>query len=180
MSFQGLDPESLALVIELQLADIQSMAKGKHKAGEMRDDQLAMETYRRELTSMSQCIADRRLCDSMARAVEQDADAIAAHTQIEEQAVNDRMEALRLDPELSKTAAQKHVPSDPLRGMFKNLSVSHDDDANSVSAAPESSSWAAKRGAAMNTKRECVSCGEVVPPLQDIRHRRVAVSSSLL
>lgn len=168
MSFQALDTQSLALVIELQLTEIDSCLKGKHKVGEISDYELAMGMYRMELASMSQYLANRRLCQSIARAVEQDADTIAAHTQVEEQAVNDRRVAFRFSPEPSKiSVAQKPMTADALLGRVKSLAISHS-NASSGSVKPESSSWAAKRTATTNIKRKCVSCHELVPSTQSV------------
>ncbi|KAM0460695.1 hypothetical protein ACHAO4_001485 [Trichoderma viride] len=90
-----IDQESLNLIIQLQLEDAQSMAKGKYREGEAPDFDLALELFNAELESLHAFIHDREMGRSLARAVVNDADIIRELCNEEEQATRDRMLALR-------------------------------------------------------------------------------------
>jgi hypothetical protein len=167
MSYQDINSESLQLIIELQLGDLESVSKGKQRAGEVRDGELAVEVFKSELKSLNRFRSDQILSQSIARAVVQDGAVVASYAQSEEQARHDREQALRwksgsatpIDP-----IATKAVLDDELLGKLKALYVEEYKSANFPEA--ESSEWAAKRAKADASKendRTCTACGDAVP-----------------
>lgn len=165
MSLYDLDPETLELVLELQLQDARSLLKGKYREGEAPDTELAVEMYMSELQAVPRFLSDQTMCRSIARAVELDADTIRMHSAIEEQAIHDREYAQGRDPAITSGQAPEVTPmDDELLGKLKVLCV--DEDAPSSDA--ESSSWASKRGKASATdsssqRRSCIACCTDVP-----------------
>ncbi|KAG6292747.1 hypothetical protein E4U46_008321 [Claviceps purpurea] len=94
-----IDPESLALIIEIQLQDLRCMTKGKHTIGNGPDSEVAAQIMEAEVKNLSSLYADRSMSRSIAHALVTDADAIAAHARQEKQAADDRAFALRNNPQ---------------------------------------------------------------------------------
>lgn len=163
----GIDTESLMLAIQLQrqdLDDCELLRKGKHREDEIIDSDVALETCRQELDEIATLISDQKLCISIARAVESDAQLIAEVKTAEEQAASDRAFALRLsgNPHATPTtnlANENKRPADHLDDSsierFKLMNRFEPDHA-------ESSSSAASR--IEPPSRECVACADRFPP----------------
>ncbi|KPM42271.1 hypothetical protein AK830_g4263 [Neonectria ditissima] len=163
-----LDPESLELVLQLQLHDLQFLLRGKYREGEAPDSELALETYKLELETSACCISDRKMCRSMAQAVELDEHIISALAEAELQATHDRYQALNLD---SPDAVQ--IKSAPEEAMLDDEFLSRLKTLNGEDEAPptiaESSGMASKRQYTSTTKipsqsqyRNCLACSASV------------------
>ena len=171
MAQETTDPESLQLMIDLQLSDIQTRLKGKHKEGDnAKDAELAVEAYKLELETLAQFNVDKALSRSMARAVALDGDVIASHCQMEEQANQDRKQATSQDPSASagNSAApdesDKDGMDDELLHKLQHLYMGDNGLSSNVEA--ESSTWAAARAEKENVKdfnRTCIACGDTTP-----------------
>ncbi|KAK5991450.1 ATP-dependent RNA helicase DEAH12-like protein [Cladobotryum mycophilum] len=171
--FNGdVDQASLDLILKLQLQDVQSLLKGKNRAGETpRDLELAMEMYRSDLRSVSSFMSDRAMCQSIARAVMQDEAAIVEHNQLEAQAARDRRQALGQPSTGLQGSSRTAAGVDAEEEVINRLrSLYMDDDSSSaISGVGESSSWASTRkhhpstvkvSSIKVTRRNCVACGD--------------------
>ncbi|KAL2691247.1 hypothetical protein Neosp_001628 [[Neocosmospora] mangrovei] len=105
MECSGIDSESLMLAIQLQHQDLDEFErskKGKHRADEMMDSDVALEACRQELKEVATVASDHALCLSIA---DLDAPLIAQIMAQEEQAARDREFALRLSTNPNATPA---------------------------------------------------------------------------
>lgn len=171
MALDGIDAESLALIIQLQLSDVEGVDKGKGREGETTDKDVAMSTYKSELESLASFQSDRVLCQSIARAVQLDGDAIRSHMSIEQHATRDRQQALGSKSRAANRAnvptAKQHPLGDDLLRRLEAMNVY--DDHGSV---PESSSWAASRprpSDSLDASVNCIACGDAVSSNKVIR-----------
>lgn len=92
-----MDEATAMLVRQLQLEDLQELrknAKGKKRADEPDDLQLAMSCYETELQALQALVKDREMGSSIANAVRDDAALIAEWKAQETQAAQDRSLAL--------------------------------------------------------------------------------------
>ncbi|MDI1492029.1 MAG: hypothetical protein OHK93_003240 [Ramalina farinacea] len=97
--FAEIDDASAALILQMQKDDVDELmarTKGKGRAGEVDDNDLAMTMFREGLENMSLIIADRRMGRSMTRAVIMDAKLLTDSAAQEQIAANDRAMAQRL------------------------------------------------------------------------------------
>ncbi|KAG6310538.1 hypothetical protein E4U22_003231, partial [Claviceps purpurea] len=94
-----IDPESLALIIEIQLQDLRCINKGKQTIDHGADSEVAAQIMEAEVKNLSSFYADRSMSRSIAHALITDADAIASHALQEKQAADDRAFALRENPQ---------------------------------------------------------------------------------
>ncbi|KAF4962841.1 hypothetical protein FSARC_9084 [Fusarium sarcochroum] len=172
-----MDASSLMLALELQRQDLnlwEQSRKGKQRAGELTDSDLAVEACRHELEAVTLQVSDHTLASSIARAVQSDADIVRELQVAEEQAVSDREYAERLstDPKARATpapAAAKNHNFEQFVGetdedsidILKTMNLGGLDDAGLGQA--ESSSWASSRKPSQT--RECVACNDRFPPL---------------
>ncbi|KXH25105.1 IBR finger domain-containing protein [Colletotrichum salicis] len=190
------DDETLRLVLQMHLEDLESIkqsSKGKCRAGEVTDLDLAIETYKSELKSHALLAADRCMCKSIARANQTDGRLITNLARQEDQAARDRHAAIRLSngEELDDDDDDDDddVPAAPVRSnkaermedemrclrTLEALFISPNggdeevDDDDDTSSSPESSSWAASRSqinvpATKPVKRTtCDSCTNTYP-----------------
>jgi hypothetical protein len=72
-AFESIDAESAALILQLQHDDLEKL-----RHGDPSDTQLALSIMREDLDNMQQFVSDRRMTESMASAVQKDADTIRA------------------------------------------------------------------------------------------------------
>ncbi|KAK0666973.1 hypothetical protein QBC41DRAFT_396779 [Cercophora samala] len=173
MDLGNLDPATLRLVVQMHLDDLNALGetvsrKGKGRAGEKPDFDVAIEGYRDELLRASQLLSDEVISQSIARAVIQDAGALQALEAEEQRAASDREMALQLSgmKNLSKSTAFRPstpaVDEETLRRL-EALWITPDTAASFGQA--ESSTWASTRkpeGLGQNTKkRECVACNDL-------------------
>lgn len=101
MKLSDLDPETLRVITQLHLEDLQEMEdsrynKGKGREGDKSDFVTAIETYREDLSDAAQFLSDRAMCQSLTRAAVLDVNQIREHEAEEERAANDRAMALEL------------------------------------------------------------------------------------
>lgn len=164
MALDGMDTESLALIIQLQVSDVKSLDKGKGSEGKTSDKETALSTYKSELESLAASQSDRVLCQSIARAVQLDGDAIGSHMRIEQQAASDRHQALGTNPgaagRANVVAAGQDALDDDVIRQLGAMNVY--DDEGTVA---ESSSWAASRPRAsdsLDASTSCIACGDAV------------------
>lgn len=177
-----MDEETARLVFQLQLQDLQeisSNSKGKQRAGEVSDFELALECYKTDLESSTTFVSDRHMCMSIARAVRRDGEVINELKSLDEQAAADRGLALRSEdgdiPPPSNTDGEPQGPKSDGENIDDELlekmaaiyiyGSTYDDDPDSEVTQPESSTWAANRAStSKNAKktalRQCVSCLE--------------------
>ena len=175
MALRDTDPESLKLIIELQLEESTSSIKGKHSEGEIPDAELAKMLHKAELESQLGILADRQMCLSIARAVELDGNFIKEHKELENQAASDRQHALGQPASgQDQTADDPSAVDDELLMKMKALYM---DRPESVStAAFETDICTAEAGTSSGTSsvkgesssaspeiRTCVACNEAKP-----------------
>ncbi|KAK1721081.1 IBR finger domain-containing protein [Colletotrichum lupini] len=177
MLLYDVDDETLRLVLQMHLEDLESIRqsnKGKCRADEATDHDIAIETYKSEIEAHALLAADRRMCKSIAKANQTDARLITNLARQEDQAARDRAAAIRLSDGGELDEDVPAAPEDEMLRKLKALFVSasgeeeaHDDEEDTLSP-PESSSWAASRlqtnlPAANPTKLTCDSCTNTYP-----------------
>ncbi|KUI59686.1 hypothetical protein VP1G_06874 [Cytospora mali] len=166
--------------MQLQLEDLQELSsnsKGKQRAGEVNDFELALSYYKTELESSTTFVLDRHMCMSIARAVHRDGNIITELKAQEDQAAADRILALRSqdgnipssrnnDGETHGSKGEANDVDDELLEKMKALYIFGPKDYNDPDAEldhPESLAWAASRARSgkrskETAKRQCVSC----------------------
>lgn len=183
MLCHDIDEETLHLVIQMQLEDLEHMKncrKGKQKEGSLPDSDFAFETYQSELKTCEQRVSDRTMSRSIQKATRTDGKLVTVFAAQERQAERDREMALRLSrgetvnqnsfqtSTNSKTTSPDQDESDSDADMLRKLQqlyVSADADDDDTLDQPESSSWAASRSDMNGTakpvevaKEPCISC----------------------
>ncbi|KAF4452115.1 hypothetical protein F53441_5048 [Fusarium austroafricanum] len=168
-----MDCESLKLVIQLQREDLNFLehsSKGKRRAGELSDSDLALEACRHEIELLASQVYDQIMAASISRAVETDGALIREARLAEEQAARDHEFAIRLStdpnaragpaaPEGKKTKECTDESDDDLINVLKSINLGNDQSLGQS----ESSSWAASRQPSKT--RECIACGDQFSPL---------------
>ncbi|PNY27573.1 Uncharacterized protein TCAP_02501 [Tolypocladium capitatum] len=178
MTERNIDDESLRLILQLHLEDLEDLEsnkKGKQRDGEMSDFDLAINMYKDSLeTSLTQH-HDQRMCISIAKAVVSDAPMIQACSNEEELATQDRAMAVSFN-HTSGTASSHLFPnagtnrdqSDSLNEeLFRKLEILNlFSDGAGADTCGESSTWAATRDPARRADGEkieteaCICCGD--------------------
>ncbi|KAG6063566.1 hypothetical protein E4U32_001082 [Claviceps aff. humidiphila group G2b] len=174
-----IDPESLALIIEMQLQDLRCMIKGKHTIDHGPDSEVAAQFMEAEIKELSSFYADRSMSRSIAHALVTDADAIAAHTLQEKQATDDRAFALRDNPQEARrypTATASSSASHSKGAEVKtnqNLAALTMDEKKITSAAELSITTtdpsASKGTSPLTPLRNCVACTSEVASTDSVR-----------
>ncbi|KAM0344780.1 hypothetical protein ACHAPU_007155 [Fusarium lateritium] len=173
---------SLVLALELQRQDLDLLersTKGKQRAGEYTDSELALKAYRHEIDDIAVHVSDRSLALSIARAVDTDARLIAQVQAAEVEAEKDRQFAIRLSAnpgaqaESNTTGGKQNGDASESLGedlitILESMNIGeplmlNGSLAEEPSAQAESSSWAASRKPPQ--KRECVICTDKFSPL---------------
>ncbi|KAG6105452.1 hypothetical protein E4U31_001407 [Claviceps sp. LM219 group G6] len=171
-----IDPESLALIIEMQLQDLRWMNKGKSTIDQGPDSEVAAQIMEAEVKSLSTFYADRSMTRSIAHALVTDADAIAAHALQEKQAADDRAFYLRENPQgarrhptatASSSASHSQGAEDKINQKLAALAV----DEKKISSAAELSVKTADPSASKGKSplRTCVACTSEVASTDSIR-----------
>jgi hypothetical protein len=157
-----MDFDDQLLALQLQLDDVNVLdgtfdPKGKRKAGDVPDNELAVHDFKTQLQAAVQQILDARLAHSFARALVMDANIIHQHTRDEAQATTDRRLARRL---AGHTDAE--TPPTPLSVTTPKAASVAGPSSSSSSAgdADPISSSASSKGSA------CVCCGDEALPLE--------------
>ncbi|KAL0776257.1 hypothetical protein CaCOL14_007544 [Colletotrichum acutatum] len=158
-----IDDETLRLILQMHLEDLESInqsSKGKCRADEVTDLDIAIKTYKSELEAHALLAADRCMCKSIARANQTDVRIITNLARQEGQAARDRQVAIRLSngEELDEDVLAIPVRSNKakstedemlrkLEALFvsANRKEEEDDEDDDTLSPPESSSWAASR-----------------------------------
>ncbi|KAG5987923.1 hypothetical protein E4U52_007058 [Claviceps spartinae] len=174
-----IDPESLALIIEIQLQDLRCMIKEKHTTGNGPDSEVAAQFMEAEVKTLSSFYADRSMSRSIAHALVTDADAIAAHVRQEKQAADDRAFALRENLQgarrlgqptttASSSASQSKVAEVKINQKLAALTVDEKKipSASELSITTADPSWASKEKSAL---RRCVACTSEVASTDSVR-----------
>jgi hypothetical protein len=177
---QAMDEQSAALIIQLQLEDIENLFstfKGKHREDEPSDAELALRQYKQELDVNASIISDRRMTQSIARAVQSDGIIMTESLYQEKVAARDREMARQLTggsdlPTLmfSDDTTEDGI-DDELLAKLQALYVSDVSDGQILSCdfdtndgdtgEGESSSWAGSRLANPSSiVRRCEACRE--------------------
>ncbi|KAK4034659.1 hypothetical protein C8A01DRAFT_48995 [Parachaetomium inaequale] len=115
----GVDAQTLRLIIQTQLEDLQEIArayapKGKSRAGEhdARDDLIAaVDAYSADLTATAQVLADQAMGKSIAQAVDADADLISVALSEEDRLNQDRDLAFSLSGQQRSAADRRQSVS---------------------------------------------------------------------
>jgi hypothetical protein len=177
MSAASSPSEDLELALQLQREDLEELRKtekGKRRERETDDFTLAIQLYEAELAACAIAASDQAMCDSIARAVRQDAELIGAMQREEEQAAQDREFARGLStggtgttPTPAKRASTAPALEDQLVAGLKALNFNGPPDSEEHPA--ESSTWAASRPIARPRKHkqpsiECIGCGDERSP----------------
>ena len=132
----GTDPQTLGLMIQMQLEDLEEMAqankpKGKGRAGDRdaRADLIAaINVYNADLTAAAQLLADEAMCRSIANAVEADADLIGAALCEEDQVARDRDLAFGIRGQWLPAHMRRDGRESAASQMSSNLSNTIDED----------------------------------------------------
>lgn len=178
-----MDEETVNLILDLQIEDLQSLVsrrKGKGREGSApTDEELAVELQQNELQNQQTVLADNRMARSVSRAVQDDGAAIVILGAEERRSTRDHEMALSLSGRPSHATFEipnRRVDEDFL-SKFSSLNTYPEDDATSCYSesvvsfagpeAGESSSWAAaQKTGKSKTKHECVACSEVRPTVE--------------
>jgi hypothetical protein len=188
MHVDSIDPETLRLIIETQLEDLQELARRNDPKGKGREGgaeanlNVVLETYRAELAATEQLLKDQAMCRSMSLAAMRDGDAIRAAMAVDDQIVRDRRLAMELSgrpmpraspllPRDPNLVPPHRVLDDATLEKLKVLYVSGQDLDDEHSRQAESSAWAASRPTNRQrtaaTTRACLACTEQIP-IRDI------------
>lgn len=105
-----MDEQSAALVLQLQLEDIANIfatAKGKGRADDSTADDAAyaLQLHQQELETSMVILEDRKMCQSIARAVQDDQHILAREAEAEAVAVRDRRLAHQMEDQPDAAAA---------------------------------------------------------------------------
>lgn len=172
-----MDDETAELIIALQLQDVEdvkSKSKGKGREGEkLSDAELAIQFQRDEYEQAKASLCDRRIANSIHKAVLDDGAKIVVLASEENNATEDRELAQRLsgqNPQTSPELNDLTTDADALVRFrdFNGVDDSVDDRATTVDGSeldePESSSWAPTRGAIKSEMedQQCISCQETI------------------
>jgi hypothetical protein len=132
----GTDPQTLGLIIQMQLEDLEEMAqanqpKGKGRVGEhdARTDLIAaIDLYNADLAATAQSLVDGAMCRSIANAVEADADLIGAALHEEDQVARDRNLAFGIRDQRLPADMRRDIPEGAAAQMPSNTSNTIDED----------------------------------------------------
>lgn len=158
MNLHELDADTIALIIELQREDLESLAngsKGKHREGEGPDSDYAFQIYQEELATLEASVADHRMGITIGRPDGTDEGVAAIGTGVDDGSPH--------------TASSREEPVDGLSANLQGLDLNN---ANKDPLdEPESSAWGASRahhpgtsGLDRRESRECISCQEQHDP----------------
>ncbi|KAF5021141.1 hypothetical protein F66182_6841 [Fusarium sp. NRRL 66182] len=162
------------LALQLQREEVEEWErakKGKQREGEVTDSELAIKTLCDDLKSIEASVADRALSLSIAKAVEADAQEIAALAATEKEAAQDREFAVRLSRDHLAAPEVSQEDEQPLHSgildKLRQLYIGPIAQAYDIDGLPgaESSSWAASRRNAMPVTEQCLGCLDYFPEL---------------
>ena len=166
-----MDEDNIDLILALQLQDIEDAEcsrKGKAREAEpLSDEELAIQLQREEYQQTVDQRTNRRMAESMRRAVEDHGASIVVLGEDENRAASDREMACRLGGHVPETGPNLYsiLADDDAISRFSALNIG-DDDANDAAIpfaqaqAGESSLWASTRRRPV-LQHECISCMQV-------------------
>ncbi|KAK0740464.1 hypothetical protein B0T18DRAFT_332669 [Schizothecium vesticola] len=184
MDMSSLDHETLRLIIQAWLEDIQELSQSNDPKGKGREGgpeanlNVLLETYREELAAAEQLLKDQSMCKSMSLAAIRDGEAIQAAMAVDDQIARDHQLAMELSghpmpsaspilPRDSNLDAPHQDLDDETLERLKQLFVSEKDLDDKTPQQAESSAWAASRPAqrpkAAPTTRACLACADQFP-----------------
>jgi hypothetical protein len=170
-SLAGIDDDSVALILELQLEDVdtlQAQVSGKQREGTQTDAEFALLLTWQELERLRSNLSDRRMTRSIANAVEQDGPLVAATAFEEEAARRDHVLAQRLNGGRAMPEAPEHEETldDQLLSKLAGMYLSEDsgvalfNDCEEEETGGSSSVRGGHRADRRNVNRRCVACQE--------------------
>ena len=171
-----MDAETVNLILELQLQDVRdllSSRKGKQREGDVPDYEIALQIQEAEFANVFTVLSDRRMCQSISRAIQDDGAALSLARHEERIATRDHNLALSLSGRNVPTPVESTAKATPLtEALLSRLSsmniTSADDDVSSIVTYSDldggegSSKGVKKRGPSPSTY-ECSSCFEKFP-----------------
>ncbi|CAD6446935.1 07300c3a-86b7-4935-8d04-89b37081dc2f [Sclerotinia trifoliorum] len=185
--FEGIDDESLKLIIQLQLEDIEySSSKGKGRADGVSDISVAFSLQKEELERTALFLSDQRMTRSIALAVQADGDVLTETVSRNDSSARDHAMALQLyrDPHLADITPEPSTITPPhtqilneevlqkLQILYMSGVDSKDDNAAELDETDggsvadslvESSTWAASRSVcSRTTSTTCVICRDEI------------------
>lgn len=174
--------ETLKLAFQLQMEELEALKagqRGKNRAGEPTDLDVAIDTFKREIEASNLFSRDRKLCQSIAQAVRLDGAAILAHQREERRAAHDRRVAQGINNgrhPITNTEPGKVViaASDVLLAQLEAMNLSPQ-PTKGPSDEAESSAWAATRKHPLTAEdypvdmRECAICRDETPSSSLVR-----------
>ncbi|RMY59639.1 hypothetical protein D0864_13195 [Hortaea werneckii] len=182
-----IDLLSLELVIQLQLDDSQGVvgqSKGKQREGTFTDAEYALRLYIDDLETTSTALKDRKMAQSFAKSVMEDAELIEQVLKDEQQAATDRQFATSIDNQNGNTASgsRSDLPATAIKDPWQDSEILEKaaamymrtadmdciatpaltaDDESDVETIAESSAWAASRPRRDKPKTgHCIACGD--------------------
>lgn len=171
-----MDDETAELILTTQLQDLEdvrSKSAGKGREGDpLSDSYLALQLQREELEQAAGVVTDRRMAQSIHRAVQDDGASIVILASEENQAAADRSMACRLDGQAPPTGPSfpDLMADDATLIRYGAFNIQDDGNETAASVAPaqdneaESSTTAATRKRKRpNDEEECIACREVKP-----------------
>ena len=179
-SFEGMDEHTAALILQLQLADLEdvmSSGKGKGREDQASDQDIAISAYRQEVETRLSLLADRRMTESIAKAVQTDGPLVKrsqieardhdlalhlqdgqAHPQDHDaQHDNITIDSGGLDDELLTKLEMMYVSDMP--PIEAGESFLYEDDYSEELAGP-STSKSTERAVNMRNDHRCIACLE--------------------
>ena len=173
-SLDGVDDASAAFILELQMADVDNLRSrlpGKQREGEHTDAELALQLASENLENLRSMISDRCMAQSIANAVQNDGEIMAAALSEEDVATGDRVLAQCLDgnrpvPQGQACGDQETLDNSllaKLAGRYlseeKGIELLNSGGEQHVNG--ESSTGRVQSNAAANNiNRRCTACGD--------------------
>ncbi|KAI6807940.1 hypothetical protein KC332_g13203 [Hortaea werneckii] len=172
---------------EYQLEDSQGMvgrSKGKQREGTFTDAEYALRLYIDDLETTSTALKDRKMAQSFAKSVMEDAELIEQVLKDEQQAAIDREFATSIDNQNGDTASgsRSNLPATAIKDPWQDSEILEKaaaiymhtaemscnttpaltaDDESDVETIAESSAWAASRPRDTKPKTgHCIACGD--------------------
>jgi hypothetical protein len=139
-----MDEETAIAVLHCQLDDVLEsiiLQKGKQKQGETTDIEQALSLQAAELQATNDSLNDRRVCQSMSRAIQDDFPLLATEFALERQAERDREQALELAAtengsrrtsrrgSVTSIISQSELPSEDVVARLASFNFFRNDDA---------------------------------------------------
>ncbi|EXJ75847.1 uncharacterized protein A1O5_00354 [Cladophialophora psammophila CBS 110553] len=180
-AFDDLDAEMADLILKLQLEDIEDLracSKDKNRDGLLNDAQMALSLLEENLEGIRSILSDRQMTQSMANAVQADAEAIAnvvseEETACEDHALAHRLNGTNITPEvhlqpsdlsvkiLAKLAG-RYMSEDVGHGLFQDARARAECGPDQNRQAEDFVQGSARKQALNDTgELQCIACNDV-------------------